>query len=186
MTALKAENNIISRFVSNKTTIFAPAEHPVMMWKDFANVMMAELPVMYKNKENWLYIHHSETRRQKKPITMAGTDAMLQDEWPRLLAQGLKECPSDNENKQNFWFAWEHPQFKTRLIVATLTFRRFLGEEDEEGNCKGQGLCPILWGLGIHADGLTYIHADFKMVKKEDMKMSGMVSFRPPARGLVR
>jgi len=186
MTDFKIENNIITCFVSNKTTLFCDGESALAKWKDFANILMYELPIMYENKENWWYIHYGETRRQKSAYSMAGTNEMLEKEWPSLLAQGFKECPTTTENKRNFWFAWEHPKFKSRVIVATLSFKRFLGEEDEDGNCKGQGLCPILWGLGIHADGMTYIHADFKVVKKEDMKMSGMVSFRPPPRGLVR
>jgi hypothetical protein len=186
MDALNVENNIITRFAQNKTTLFCDGDSALAKWKDFANILISELPIMYENKENWWYIHHSETRRQKRACSMAGANERLEQEWPRLLAQGLKECPSENENKKKFWFAWEHPQFKSRVIVATLTFKRFLGEEDEDGNCKGQGLCPILWGLGIHADGLTYIHADFKIVKKEDIKTTGMVSFRLPPKGLIR
>jgi len=184
---LSIENEILHRFVSNKACISAPAEHPLMMWKDFANCLIYELPIMYKNKENWIYIHYAETLRQGNAIVSCGTTSQLQAEFKNLEAQGLTECPSDNENKENFWFAWEHPQFKSRVIVATLTFKRFLGEEDDEGNCKGAGLCPLLWGLGILADGLTYIHADFKIVKKEDMKAIGAVPMRGQrCKGLVR
>jgi hypothetical protein len=186
MTALTMENNILTRFVENKTTIFAAKENPVMKWKDYANILMYELPQMYQNKENWWFIHYSESQRQKRAISMAGTEELLEKEWPSLIAQGFKECPTTHENSKKFWLAWEHPQFKSRVIVATLTFKRFLGEPDKDGNCKGQGLCPILYGLGIHADGLTYIHADFKLVKKEDMKLKDMISFRMPTKGLVR
>jgi len=186
MTTLNNDNNILTCFVTNKTTLFCNGDSALAKWKEFANILLFELPIMYENKETWWYIHHSETRRQNKAISMAGTAEDMEAEWPRLLAQGLKECPTNTENKRNFWGAWEHPKFKSRMIVATLTFKRFLGEEDEDGNCIGQGLCPILFGLGIHADGLTYIKADFKIVKKSDMKQTGMVFFRPNTRSLVR
>jgi hypothetical protein len=46
---------------------------------------------------------------------------------------------------------------QSRTLRFELSFVRWLGDEDENGDAEGQGLCPILYGIGFMADGYTYM-----------------------------
>lgn len=137
-------------------------------WKECWQMMMYQIPIMWKNKEEWFFYHRA--MRQ----TACATDSQIQDEFKSFEKQGL--LPTDNSeiNELGVYAVVPHPKKKKMGLRAEFEFHRFLGEEDKEGDCKGAGLCPILWGLGVWADGLTYVKVKITEVEipKDQVKVA--------------
>ena len=127
-----------------------------------------QIPTMWKNKEEWAYYH-----RAMRQMACA-KDAQIQAEFKCLETQGLLPTDNDEVNELGVYVVVPHPKKKKMGLRAEFEFHRFLGEEDEEGNCKGSGLCPILWGLGAYADGLTYVRVKITEVEiaKDQVKVA--------------
>lgn len=137
--------------MKTKPTIHAQGCAPVTQWKKCWDMVLSELPTMYENKETWTFYH-----RGMKQMS-CGDDDMINQEFNHLKAQGLEECNNDKVNNLHIYVELAHPKTK-KALRADFTFKRFLGKEREDGSCKGQGLCPLLWGVGVMADGLTYMN----------------------------
>ena len=162
------ETHLLSMLLDKKPRLFAPDDAPVVQWKECWNMLIYQIPTMWKLKEEWVYYH----RTAKK--MMCGKDAQVQQEFQSLQTQGL--FPTDNTaiNEKHVFAILPHPKKKKMGLRAEFEFQRFLGKEEEGEEVKGQGLCPILWGLGAMADGITYVHVKITEVElsKDDIKGS--------------
>ena len=166
---MNTDNHILTVLNSHHPFLIASHDTPVSLWKECAELLCNSLPKMYARKQTWWYIHHHETIRLKRPYACAGDDEGIEKEFERLRGHGLTQCPTDVEDGKRFWCAFPHPTLKTRVVVATLTFKRFLGKEREGAPPIGAGLCPVMYALGILADGFTHVRAEFKVVKSSDL-----------------
>jgi hypothetical protein len=166
----RVETDISTLLFGHHPILIAPASAPATHWVRCWESFISEMPVMFRNKEEWFYFHRGVKR------TMAGSDAQLQAEFANLKAtHGFKEVSSDSINNLNIYAVIPHPKKKKMGLRADLQFKRFLGkpEEDEDGNdiTKGAGQCPLMWGLGVMADGLTYINVRFTEVPLDKDKV---------------
>ncbi len=160
--------DLTTMLVSPKPRIFANADHPVQAWKDCWAMFLYQVPMMWKNKEEWIYYH-----RASKQMS-CGTDVMVQQEFESLKSQGLSLCDDTEVNDKKVYCLIPHPKKKKMALRCDLTFHRYLGEEDEDGNAKGQGLCPLLWGIGVMGDGFTYMNVKITEVElsKDKVKIA--------------
>jgi hypothetical protein len=145
---------------------------PAQWWAQFWDVALQQMPVMYRNGENWLYPHHSESMRVGHGICSAATTPVMEAEFARLKAEhGLVEEDSSSLNDAKLVVHFQHPKLKKSLIQCDLTFKRFLGapkkgNDGEDVEPAGYTLCPMSWGIGAHCYGFTYIHVAFSVVPK--------------------
>ena len=144
--------DLLSLLTAKKMTLIAHGSNPVSKWKECWTSFLQEIPAMQKNGECWLYYHRGAKR------AMCGTDVLLKTEFESLEAQGLTTCDNSDINAKELYCIIPHPKKKKMGLRCDLSFRRYLGTPDEDGDCKGSGMCPILWGLGVMADGLTYMN----------------------------
>jgi len=134
--------------VETKVHLYADARAPVSQYKNVWNSFLMEVPQMWKNKEEWLYYHRGMNR------TAAGSDALIQEEFESFKKQGFSV---QNDCEANELRIYGTLKYQNRTLRYELSFVRWLGDEDENGDAKGQGLCPILYGIGFLADGFTYM-----------------------------
>lgn len=161
-----SSTHIFESLLAKKPHLYCDPQETVAKWRQFWDVLLSELPQMYKNKETWVFPHRYASRQSGKAICSAGSDERLQEEFASLVAQGLEECDCAEVNAKKFYCLIDHPAVKSRLIRCDFQFKRFLGKETDGEPPKGAGLCPILWGLGVMADGLTYVNMTFTLVPK--------------------
>lgn len=148
----RTETDLLSVLLKPKPTLFVDSSAPVGAWKDCWDMFIYQIPAMLKNNESWFYYHRGSKQ------TCCGTDALIQREFLSLEAQGLKLCDDSKVNALGLYALIPHPKKKKTALRCDLTFRRYLGEVDEDGDAIGQGLCPLLWGIGGMGDGLTYMN----------------------------
>jgi len=142
---------LLSLLIEEKPKMFAHPSNAVSQWRECWNMLIYQIPMMWKNKEEWFYYNRNVRG------TMCAKDTQIQEEFRSLERQGLTLCDDTKVNEMNIYAIIPHPKKKKLGLRAEFKFYRYLGEEDDEGNCKGSGLCPILWGIGAYADGLTYV-----------------------------
>jgi hypothetical protein len=125
-------------------------------WKQVWMLIQQNLPRAFTDKEEWFYIHYATGSCQM------GTTREVTQEFTRFLRTGLVEHPGDTENDKGFYTLFKHPTDKSKMVRADFTFRRFAHPK------KQNPVCPILWGLGIMAEGMTYMNTKFTVVDKDE------------------
>jgi len=174
------ETHILEALGGFHPEIHAPPTHQVTQWQKFWHCIVAELPQMYKNKENWIYPHYAATKASGNPQCCAGDDKQLEKEFANLKAQGLEECDDTAANNKNFYILLSHPDRSSFLLKCEFKFKRFLGKQEGDEPPKGAGLCPILFGAGVLGDGFTYVNVKFSVVRKSAYK--GFVGYKMAAK----
>jgi hypothetical protein len=141
-------------------------------WKQFWDIALQQMSVMYRNGETWLYPHHSESIRTGEARMSALKEEEMLQEFTKLKeVHGFQEEDCSDLNDAKFVVYIQHPKLKKSLIQCDLTFKRLLGKpvkgkDGEEKEPLGYVLCPIHWGLGARSYGFTYIRVTFSTVKK--------------------
>jgi len=153
-----SDTHILTLLLEKKATLFTHPSNPVAKYKECWSMFFDQLPQMYKLGENWIYYH-----RQMEQMS-CGKNDQIAIEFASLQYQGLTRCDDSKINEKKVFVIIPHPKKKKTGLRADLTFHRFLGEEDAQGNCKGAGLCPLLFGLGCYGDGFTYVNVKFSEV----------------------
>jgi len=155
---MSTETHVLKLLTDFHPQITASADCEVLHWKRIWGMFIQQIPQMYKNKENYFYVHRQSNQG------MCGTEELIQQEFISLQNQGLEIQDDSVINSKNIYVVVPYKKSKTQGLRANLKFYRFLGKEDENGNCKGQGLSALLWGCGVMGDGLTYMKADIQLV----------------------
>ena len=169
----------VLRLMNGKKPMMFGGGHMLTLWRPTCDMLVRSLPEMFELGESYFYAHYAESKRLGKPITMSMTKSQFKATKDSFTSQGIVEMPSARENAKGIWCAFSHPKMKGQAVVARLSFNRFLGRcvvdetEPKAGDPSGvsynPGLCPILFGLGIMADGITYVKADFSVVPLTDI-----------------
>ena len=144
---------LTTMLVAPKSRLYTHSDNPVAKWKYCWEMFLYQVPQMWKNKEEWYYYHRASGQ------TCCGMDDKVQQQFKVFKSEGITPCDDTEVNKKKVYCLVPHPKKKKMALRCDLTFHRFLGEEeDEDGNVKGQGLCPLLWGIGGMGEGLTYMN----------------------------
>jgi hypothetical protein len=160
---MTTQTNLLTLLVSNKPNLYTASDAPVSRYSDVWAALLAELPTMYKNGEEWAYHHRA------RDVPCYGTDAKLQDEFANLERQGLELMDDSELNNKNIYVIIPHPKLKKVVIRCDFSFKRFLGKERDDSPPLGAGLCPWLFALGAYADGATYVRVKFSIIRKSDV-----------------
>jgi hypothetical protein len=160
---MTTQTNLLTLLVSTKPNLYADSKAPVSRYSDVWKALLAELPTMYKNGEEWAYHHRASD------VPCYGTDARIQDEFANLERQSLRVMDDSELNSKNLYVIIPHPKLKKVAIRCDFSFKRYLGEEREDGSTLGAGLCPWLFALGAFADGATYVRVKFSVIRKSDI-----------------
>jgi hypothetical protein len=136
-------------------------------WKKIWTLVQQNLPRAFTDKEEWFYIHFATGSVQM------GTTREVTQEFTRFVKSGLVEQPGDTENTKGFHTLFKHPTDKSKMVRADFTFKRFAHPK------KQNAMCPLLWGLGIMAEGMTYMNATFTVVDKDEGHKAMSVAMTP-------
>lgn len=146
------QTHLCELLTAKKPDLFGDQEAPVLAWRDCWAMFFHQIPQMFKNNESWFYYHRATKQ------TCCGTDALIAQEFASLESQGLTLCDDSKMNQMGIYVMVPHPKKKKMALRCDLSFRRYLGDERDDGSCAGAGLCPLLWGVGGLGDGLTYMN----------------------------
>lgn len=125
-------------------------------WKQIWMLIQKNLPRAFTDKEEWFYVHFATGSVQM------GTTKEVEQEFTRFKSSGLVEQDGTTENDAGFYTLFKHPSAEGMMVRVDFTFRRFAHPK------KQNAMCPILMGLGIMADGMTYMNAKFTVVSKDE------------------
>lgn len=165
--APRVETDLLGLIVQKKPHLFCGGDMPVAHWKDCWAMFYHQMPIMYRNGEEWFFYHRGAKQ------TSCGMDADIQRQFAIFAGVGLKPCDDSKVNAMGIYAIVPHPNGMKKVgLRADLTFHRFLGEtkteEDGSTHAEGEGMCPFLWGIGAMGDGLTYIKVKFSTVRLND------------------
>jgi hypothetical protein len=143
---------LITLLHQDQPVLYAHPSNSIHCWKSFLH----EVPMMWENDEEWFFYNRNVKQ------TMCGTDAQIQEEFQSLKRQGMS---IQDDKKANDLRIYGILGYKNTALRFELSFVRWLGKGG-----KGTGLCPLLYGIGFMADGLTYIRVKITQVKKPELK----------------
>jgi hypothetical protein len=160
---MTTQTNLLTLLTSSKPKVYADSKAPVNRYSDVWYALLAELPTMYKNGEEWAYHHRA------RDCPSYGTDAQIQQEFRRFETLGMRLMDDTEANNKNIYVIIPHPKYKKVVLRCEFSFYRYLGTERPDGSCLGAGLCPFLFALGIFGDGVTYVKVKFNLIRKNEI-----------------
>ena len=157
--------HLITYLTKHKPILFCDSKAPVGMWDKFIHILMEQLPIMHRLKEDCIYPHYYATQKENRPITSCGTAESLKPDFEKFINDGMKRIDETKLNAERPYIILQTKN-KKKGLKCSLTFTRLVGEQQPN-------LCPIMWALNRRADGFTYIFVKFEEIDitKDDIKM---------------